>query len=242
MDDEEKNQQDFDFNSSMTDLMTSLMVIFVLLLVVLFNNIGEKGQKIRDKMVSELTTQGVNDGVNSGVNIGENSDFNVGNTISAQNSLRDLKITKSLDDPLSFVVSIDEQSGLKFNSNSYEIMPQSKPKLKAMYEEMLDYVCKEENKKNIDSIQIIGYTDSKPVKADPKFGNLSLSQDRALSVLKFGLQTVGVDSDKSACLQELASINGRGMAELKATDEESRRVEFKIRIKSYEQDKFFGKF
>ena len=43
MDDEERNQQEFDFNSSMTDLMTSLMVIFVLLLVILFNNIGEKG-------------------------------------------------------------------------------------------------------------------------------------------------------------------------------------------------------
>ena len=223
MDEEEKNQQDFDFNSSMTDLMTSLMVIFVLLLVVLFNNIGEKGQKIRDKMVNELQAQETNP------------------TTSINNSLQDLKISKSTDDPLSFVVSIDEQSGLKFNSNSYEILPQSKPKLKAMYTEMLDYVCKEENKKNIDSIQIIGYTDANPVKADPKFGNLSLSQDRALSVLKFGLQTVGVDSTKGTCLQELASINGRGMAELKATDAESRRVEFKIRIKSYEQDKFFGK-
>lgn len=223
MDEEEKNQQDFDFNSSMTDLMTSLMVIFVLLLVVLFNNIGEKGQKIRDKMVNELQAQETNP------------------TTSINNSLQDLKISKSTDDPLSFVVSIDEQSGLKFNSNSYEILPQSKPKLKAMYTEMLDYVCKEENKKNIDSIQIIGYTDANPVKADPKFGNLSLSQDRALSVLKFGLQTVGVDSKEGTCLQELASINGRGMAELKATDAESRRVEFKIRIKSYEQDKFFGK-
>ena len=223
MDEEEKNQQDFDFNSSMTDLMTSLMVIFVLLLVVLFNNIGEKGQKIRDKMVNELQAQETNP------------------TTSINNSLQDLKISKSTDDPLSFVVSIDEQSCLKFNSNSYEILPQSKPKLKAMYTEMLDYVCKEENKKNIDSIQIIGYTDANPVKADPKFGNLSLSQDRALSVLKFGLQTVGVDSTKGTCLQELASINGRGMAELKATDAESRRVEFKIRIKSYEQDKFFGK-
>ena len=57
MDDEERNQQEFDFNSSMTDLMTSLMVIFVLLLVILFNNIGEKGQKIRDKMVDDLTNQ-----------------------------------------------------------------------------------------------------------------------------------------------------------------------------------------
>lgn len=223
MEDEEKNNQSgFDFNSSMTDLMTSLMIIFILLLVVLFNNIGEKGQKIRDKMVTELTTQDINNPSN--------------------NTLQDLKITKNTNDPLSFIVNIDEQSGLKFESNSWAIQPQSKPKLKAMYDELLDYVCQEDIKKNIDSIQIIGYTDSKPVKADPKFGNLSLSQDRALSVLKFGLQTVGVDSPRGLCLQELASINGRGMAELKDTDAESRRVEFKIRIKSYEQEKHFRKF
>ena len=222
MEDEEKNQQDFDFNSSMTDLMTSLMIIFILFLVVLFNNVGEKGQKIRDKMVNDLskrTEQVVNNDV-----------------------LKDLKIAKSKDDPLSFIVNIDEESGLKFASNKSDIMPQSKEKLKDMYLEILDYVCKQENKKKIDSIQIIGYTDSQPVKADPKFGNLSLSQDRALSVLKYGLYVVGLDTEKGRCLQELASINGRGMAEQKATFAESRRVELKIRLKSYEQDKHIGNF
>lgn len=222
MDDEERNQQEFDFNSSMTDLMTSLMVIFVLLLVILFNNIGEKGQKIRDKMVDDLTNQNPQTVIN--------------------NSLKDLKITKSEEDPLSFIVNIDEQSGLKFESNKSDIMPQSKQKLKDMYIKLLDYVCKPENKQNIDSIQIIGYTDSQPVKADPKFGNLSLSQDRALSVLKYGLYVVGLDTEKGTCLQDLASINGRGMAEQKPTFAESRRVEFKIRLKSYEQEKHIGLF
>lgn len=219
MKEEDNNQQDFDFNSSMTDLMTSLMIIFILLLVVLFNNVGEKGKKVRDKMVQDLTSQNVE----------------------VTNSLQDLKISKSTNDPLSFVVNIDEQSGLKFESNKSDIMPQSREKLKSMYIDLLDYVCKPENKSHIDSIQIIGYTDSLPVLADPKFGNLSLSQDRALSVLKYGLYVVGIDSEKGKCLQELASINGRGMAEQKATFEESRRVEFKIRLKSYEQGKTFRK-
>lgn len=217
MDDEEKNQQNFDFNSSMTDLMTSLMVIFILLLVVFANHIGEKGQKIRDKMVADLS--------------GKTSQF------APSDALRDLKIIESTDDPLSFIVSIDEQSGLKFESNKSDIMPQSKPKLRDMYVEILDYVCKPEIRKDIDSIQIIGYTDSQPVLSDPKFGNLSLSQDRALAVLKYGLYVVGINTDKGECLQDLASINGRGMAEQKATYAESRRVEFKIRVKSYEQNK-----
>ncbi len=34
---EEENEKEIDFNSSMTDLMTSLMIMFILLLVVLFN-------------------------------------------------------------------------------------------------------------------------------------------------------------------------------------------------------------
>lgn len=223
MTEENNNQQGFDFNSSMTDLMTSLMIIFILLLVVLFNNIGEKGQKIRDKMVSDLTEE-----INGGVGY-------------SNNALKDLKIAKNANDPLSFVVNIDEKSGLKFELNKSDIMPQSKPKLKKMYIEMLDYVCEPENKDKIDSIQIIGHTDSQPVLADPEFGNLSLSQDRALEVLKFGLKVVGVNSEKGKCLQELASINGRGAAEPKNTYAESRRVEFKIRLKSYEQGKKFGK-
>lgn len=219
MEDEEKNQQKFDFNLSMTDLMTSLMIIFILFLVVTLYDVKNKGENVRDRMVIDLASK--------------MSD------IKTNNVLEDLKlkVIKDKKDALSFFIIIDEQSGLKFASNKSDIMPQSKEKLKYIYTELLDYVCKPENKKDIDSIQIIGYTDKQPVLSDPKFGNLSLSQDRALSVLKYGLDFVGLDTDKGKCLQDLASINGRGMAELKPTDAESRRVEFKIRLRSYEQGK-----
>lgn len=210
----ENNDNNIDFNSSMTDLMTSLMVIFILLLVVLFNNIGEKGEKVRDKMVDDFTIKSSN-----------------------SKSSEKLKIEKDDQDPLSWIVNIDEEHGLKFESNKSEIMPQSKLSLRKTYLDILDFVCSPENKQYIDSIQIIGYTDENPVIADPQFGNLSLSQDRALSVLKYGLYLVGTDTPKGMCLKEFASINGRGDAELKKTQEESRRVEIKIRVKSYEQYK-----
>ena len=149
--------------------------------------------------------------------------------------MKNLKIVADEKDPLSFIVNIDEASGLKFDSNDAKLQKQSKEKLDATYKTMVNYICKAENKKNIDSIQIIGYTDKNPVKADPKFGNLSLSQDRALTVLKEGLYLFGMNSNEGKCLRELASINGRGMEDLKNSDAESRRVEIKIRIKSAEQ-------
>ncbi len=212
---EEENEKEIDFNSSMTDLMTSLMIMFILLLVVLFNHIGEKGKQIRDVMAAELRDEILNN--------------------ESTNSMKNLKIVADEKDPLSFIVNIDEASGLKFDSNDAKLQKQSKEKLDATYKTMVNYICKAENKKNIDSIQIIGYTDKNPVKADPKFGNLSLSQDRALTVLKEGLYLFGMNSNEGKCLRELASINGRGMEDLKNSDAESRRVEIKIRIKSAEQ-------
>ena len=62
-----------------------------------------------------------------------------------------------------------------------------------------------------------------------------------MSVLKYGLYLVGTDTPKGRCLKEFASINGRGDTELKKTQEESRRVEIKIRVKSYEQYKSLSK-
>ena len=153
-----------------------------------------------------------------------------------------LKIKKEKTEQLTFIVNIEERSGLKIESNKSIIQEQSKGKLKATYNSMLGYICKPELKKEIDSIQIIGHTDKNIVNADPKYGNLKLSQARALSVLQFGLDLFDKDAPKRDCLLELASINGRGSAELKKTDEESRRVEFKIRVKSYEQKKKSVKF
>ena len=215
MNKQDDTENNFDLNFSMTDLMTSLMVIFILLLVVTLSKISNGGEQKRNSMVEHLR---------KAVNV---KDY--------QNKKAGFEVIKDPDDPLSFIVNMDETNGLKFQSNKAEIIETSKPNLKKNYDLLLNYVCSPDVKKDIDSIQIIGHTDINPVLSDPKFGNLSLSQDRPLSVLKFGLYHVGVNSNKGKCLQELASINGRGAAEPKRTLEASRRVEFKIRVKSYEQ-------
>ena len=207
-------EKDFDISFSMTDLMTSLMIIFILLLVVTLNKISNGGEQRRNSMVKQLETS-----------MNKDSD----------KEINQIEVKRDKNDPLALIVNMDETNGLKFASNKSDILPASKKNLKKSYDILLDYVCSPEIKKDIDSIQIIGHTDINPVKADPKFGNLSLSQDRALSVLKFGLYQVGTETPKGKCLQELASINGRGMAEPKNTLAASRRVEFKIRVKSYEQ-------
>jgi len=204
-DNNQKEEQDIDFGSSMTDLMTSLMVIFILLLVLSFNHMENQGEKLRDEIVSELET-------------------------SLKESGSSLKIEKDKDPTIIKIIG-DEITGIKFESNEYKITEESKPKLKEVYDHIFNDICSDKHIGDIDSIQIIGYTDKNPVRKDPKYGNLSLSQDRALEVLKFGLQYLGMDSKKGKYLLKLASINGRGMEEQKKTNEESRRVEFRIRVK-----------
>ena len=117
---EEENEKEIDFNSSMTDLMTSLMIMFILLLVVLFNHIGEKGKQIRDVMAAELRDEILNN--------------------ESTNSMKNLKIVADEKDPLSFIVNIDEASGLKFDSNDAKLQKQSKEKLDATYKTMVNYI------------------------------------------------------------------------------------------------------
>ena len=89
---------------------------------------------------------------------------------------------------------------------------------------------------DIDFIKLEGYTDKSG--GDQGMGNIILSQSRALSVLNYSLQYVFPDSTNPDrfFLLEKASINGYGSLTkyLKTTDEQSRRVVIKVRVKSAE--------
>ena len=66
-----------------------------------------------------------------------------------------------------------------------------------------------------------------------------------MSVLKYGLNNTKLTNSQRECLLDLSSINGRGERDLipigskpgRENKSLSRRVEFKIRVKSYEQIK-----
>jgi len=201
------------FGSAFTDLMTSLAVIFILLLVVYLNHSYQevyKGSANRREKVLETLKEA---------------------SIQAKNDE---------NDPLSIIFTV-EDNDLQFDTNKANIKPDGQSYLNEFIPKLINTVCSEKNRHEIQAIQIVGYTDSE---GDDEY-NLKLSQERALSVLKYGLKDVKLSSSQKECLLDLTSINGRGERDLipakskpgKENKSLSRRVEFKIRVKSYEQIK-----
>lgn len=210
MDNQDNNSS---FGSALTDLMTSLAIIFILLLVVYLNHSYQEIYKgsahRREKVLETLKTS----------------------SIDAKNDE---------DDPLSIVFAV-EDNNLQFDLDRADIKPDGQKYLNEFMPTLINTVCSSKNRHEIQAIQIIGYTDSQ---GDEEH-NLKLSQDRALSVLKYGLNNTKLTNSQRECLLDLSSINGRGERDLIPTGSKpgrenkslSRRVEFKIRVKSYEQIK-----
>ena len=201
------------FGSALTDLMTSLAVIFILLLVIYLNHSYQeiyKGSAYRREKVMETLIS------------------------------TDINATKDNNDPLSIVFTV-EDNNLQFDTNKAIIKPNGQKYLDSFIPKLINNVCSSKNRNEIQAIQIIGYTDSEGNEEH----NLKLSQDRALSVLKYGLNNTKLTQPQRECLLDLSSINGRGERDLiplgsapgKENKSLSRRVEFKIRVKSYEQIK-----
>lgn len=210
MDNQDNNSS---FGSALTDLMTSLAIIFILLLVVYLNHSYQeiyKGSAHRREKVLETLKA---------------------SSIDAKNDE---------DDPLSIVFAV-EDNNLQFDLDKADIKPEGQKYLNEFMPTLINTVCSSKNRHEIQAIQIIGYTDSQ---GDEEH-NLKLSQDRALSVLKYGLNNTKLTNSQRECLLDLSSINGRGERDLipigskpgRENKSLSRRVEFKIRVKSYEQIK-----
>lgn len=90
----------------------------------------------------------------------------------------------------------------------------------------------------IDSLAIQGHTDDR---GDDVI-NLKLSQERSLAVMVKGLEVIEAQEPSAfQCFQELTSASGRGRQDLiydgnsRVNREKSRRVIFKIRLRSTEQ-------
>lgn len=200
-------------STSITDLMTSIAIIFILLLVVYLNHsfqeIHKGSASRREKVLKDLTLS----------------------SIKAQNDSKD---------PLAIIFAVNGDE-LQFDSNKYNIKPRGQKYLRQFTPKLVNSICGPKAVNDIESINIVGYTDSDGNDEH----NLELSQGRALEVLKFSLNKTGLNPRKRECLLRLSSTNGRGERNLlpigsKAGHENktiSRRVEFKIRVKSYEQMK-----
>lgn len=202
---------DASFAHSITDLMTSLFVVFVLLLVAYINKSYEETRKGSQSVKESLMY-----------------------------SLRAANIYAINDpkDPLALLVTVRDDN-LQFDTAKSTLKPQGQLFLKGFIPALAKTLTDKRFSKEVESIVIEGHTDSD---GDDKL-NLRLSQDRSFAVLKFALDESNLDALQKGYFLDRVSANGRGERDLvppkskpgQENKAESRRVEFKIRVKSFEQ-------
>jgi outer membrane protein OmpA-like peptidoglycan-associated protein len=202
--------------SSLTDLMTSLAVIFILLLVAMLHNALQQTKGTKSQVLSKFA-QTLKDFQKQGVEV--------------QTDPRD---------PLGLLVVVPEGL-LKFDQGKAQIPPGGKEFVQEFIPKFVAAACSAEVSAQISSIVVEGHASSE---GDERH-NLRLSQARSISVVQESLDVLDSVRDGRSpvnhkCFVDFISATGRGSAEpVKVVGIEdrslSRRVVFKIRVKSLEQ-------
>jgi outer membrane protein OmpA-like peptidoglycan-associated protein len=200
-------------SSSLTDLMTSLMVIFVLLLVATLNNASAEGENTRNIMLDQLKIA--------------LQDF----------AAKGVRVEKDPTDPLGLLILVPEKF-FNFAVDKSDIPSGGSEFLERFVPRLAATACSQQYKSEISSIVVEGHTDSTGTDEH----NLKLSQERSLAVVQQTLNVLASQDDgEKACFLDFISANGRGSREpildergLEDRDR-SRRVIFKIRVRSLEQ-------
>lgn len=201
--------------SSLTDLMTSLAVIFILLLVATLNNARQEVEGAKSEMLT-LLREALKEFSKEGV-----------------------QVAADPKDPLGLLVLVPEAL-LRFRQNDPEPPAQGVQFLGGFMPKLVGTACRPALRQGISSIVVEGHASSEGTEQR----NLLLSQQRSISVVQKSLQVLGPDLHD--CFLQLISAAGRGSAEAVRTvqgDEDrkrSRRVIFKIRVKSVEQRQFIA--
>lgn len=226
--------------SSMTDLMTSLAVIFILLLVASHNN----KQQLLDVSHQQL------DETRSRFEAAQQELIQAQQQtrVTRQNILLTLRrqlnifaaqgVRAEADprDPLGLLVLVPEGL-LEFAVGRATIPSGGMEFLHLFTPKLATTICSETFKNEISTIVIEGHTDSSGSDAI----NLPLSQARSMAVAQESLGLLSPDPGLRGCFLSFLSATGRGSSEpvfdtSGAEDKaRSRRVVFKIRVRSLEQ-------
>lgn len=199
--------------AGIVDLMTSLAIIFILLFAALITqNSSEAQTRLQEHK--------------------ENVQAALGDHLAHVG----LSLSSDPRDPLTLLIVIPENR-LTFDFGQSTLTPQANRFLEEAMPFYAAALCGPLREK-IDSLAIQGHTDDRGSDAY----NLQLSQERSLAVMVKGLEAIKAREPSAyQCFQELTSASGRGRQELiyhpdhRVNSEESRRVIFKIRLRSAEQ-------
>ena len=196
-----------------TDLMTSLAVVFILLFSALMTQTPSEAQSELQENKEDVQA-------------------------ALQDHLERLGLSLDADprDPLTLKIVIPDDI-LTFEFGQSTLSSQADRFLAEAMPFYAAAVCGPLRDK-IDSLAIQGHTDDL---GDDGY-NLQLSQERSLAVMVKGLQVIEAQTPWAyQCFQEMTSASGRGRQELIydsdhfVNREKSRRVIFKIRLRSTEQ-------
>ena len=194
--------------------MTSLAVIFILLLVATLNNALQEVEGSKSAVLASLT-KALDEFRKKGVHVDADP-----------------------TDPLVLLVVVPEDL-LNFPVGRSEIPTSGVGFVKQFIPPLVGTACEKELRSEISSIIVEGHASSEGTEQR----NLLLSQQRSMSVVQNGLEVLNPDLHN--CFLQFVSATGRGSAEpFKQQGIEnrpkSRRVIFKVRVKSTEQRQFIS--
>lgn len=227
-------------SSSLTDLMTSLAVIFILLLVASHNN--KQQQVNRSQQQLDDTRERFEAAQQQLQQAQQQTHTTRVNMLTALQQALDVFAVQGVKadadprDPLGLLVLIPEGL-LEFAVNRDTIPPGGVAFLRRFTPKLASTLCSEAFRDEISTMVIEGHTDSSGSDAV----NLPLSQARSLAVVQESLAVLQTESSLRACFLTFLAATGRGSSEpfLDALGREdkarSRRVVFKIRVRSLEQ-------
>jgi outer membrane protein OmpA-like peptidoglycan-associated protein len=200
-------------SNSFTDLMTSLMVIFILLLCASLNNAQMQGEESKKSVLTELQKQ------------------------LKEYETKGVEVISDPKDPLGLLILVPQV--LLFQLNKADIPQRGEDFLSSFIPKLANVVCAEQFVQEINSIVVEGHADS----SGNDEVNWELSQKRSMSVVRMSLNTLknGNTGREREHFVRFLSASGRGSTEIvkDASGNEnsalSRRVVFKIRVRSFEQ-------
>jgi flagellar motor protein MotB len=198
-------------NSALTDLMTSLMVIFILLLLVFLNRTAGRDPALTDVLLAKLQTDLVPQGFSNELIQIDKKDRNA-------------------------ILVIVPGRLMNFELGQYGLRPDGEKFLQDKIPVIAKVLCGNEFQNVVESIIVEGHTDRNSFRTssaeESQNLNLKLSQDRSMEVVKKSLAFLTDRPSERECFLQKLSATGRGEQDPQPTDEQSRRVIFRIRVRA----------
>lgn len=204
-----------------TDLMTSLAVIFILLLVVYVNKSYAETKQLKDVLEQS-----------------KNHALSIKDELRKRLAAVHIPAEDDPEDALGLVYHVRDDT-LHFDVDQSVLSQRGTAFLQQFTPRLASVLCTPAILPEVDSVLIEGHTDSDGNDEH----NLRLSQDRAYTVWQCMLDRCSLAERQRDSLLKLVSTNGLGERDLLPTGSvpgtedkpRSRRVEFRIRVKSIEQ-------